>query len=50
MEGHAKEGEQVASTPWSPEVRREFEESAREMRLYASRLGVLDDRNLGKWE
>ncbi len=50
VEGHAKKGEAVASTPWSPELRRDFEESAREMRLYAARLEVLDGRNFGKWE
>ena len=43
-------GEQVASTPLSPEIVREGEERAREMRLYAARLEVLDGRNLGRWE
>ena len=42
--------EEVASTPWSTEVRREFEESALELRLYAARLEVLDGRNLWRWD
>jgi hypothetical protein len=48
--GHAKEGEEVASTAWSPEIRREFEKSAREMRLYAARLKVLNGCNWARWE
>jgi hypothetical protein len=48
--GHAKEGEPAASTPWSPEVRREFEQKAREMRLYAAGLEVLDGRYLRRCE
>ena len=43
-------GEQVASTPLSPEIVRQGEERARELRLYAARLEVLDGRNLGRWE
>ena len=50
VEGHAKEGEPAASTPWSPEVRREFEQKAREMRLYAAGLEVLDGRYLRRCE
>jgi hypothetical protein len=42
-------GEQVASTPLSAEIVREGEERARELRLYAARLEVLDGRNLGRW-
>ena len=43
-------GEKVASTPLSPEIVRQGEERARELRLYAARLEVLDGRNLGRWE
>ena len=42
-------GEEVASTPLSPEIVREGEERARELRLYAARLEVLDSRSLGRW-
>jgi hypothetical protein len=48
--GHAKEDEQVPSTPLSPEIVAAGEERARELRLYAARLEVLDGRNLGRWE
>ena len=43
-------GEQVASTPLSPETVAAGEERARELRLYAARLEVLDGRNLGRWD
>jgi hypothetical protein len=43
-------GEKVESKPLSTEIVREGEERARELRLYAARLEVLDDRNLGRWE
>jgi hypothetical protein len=46
----ASPDQEVASTPWSPEVRRQFDEKAREMRLYAARLEVLEGRNLGIWK
>ena len=48
--GCAKADEQVAATPLSPEIVAAGEERAREMRLYAARLEVLDGRNLGRWE
>jgi hypothetical protein len=48
--GHAKEGEEVAETPWSPEMVREGEERARELRLYAARLEALDGHHSGRWE
>ena len=41
-------GEQVTSTPLSPEILRDGEERARELRLYAARLEVLDGHNLGE--
>jgi hypothetical protein len=41
-------GEQVAEAPLSPEIVAAGEERARELRLYAARLEVLDGRNLGK--
>ena len=50
VEGHAKEGEQVAATPLSPEIVAAGEERARELRLYAARLEVLDGRNWGRWD
>jgi hypothetical protein len=40
--GHAKEGEQVASTPLSPEMVAAGEERARELRLFAARLEVVN--------
>ena len=43
-------GEKVESKPLSAEIVREGEERAREMRLYAARLEVLDGRNLGRWK
>ena len=43
-------GEEVAEAPLSPEILAAGEERARELRLYAARLEVLDGRNLGKWE
>jgi hypothetical protein len=43
-------GEIVAETPLSPEIVAAGEERARELRLYAAPLEVLDGRNLGKWE
>jgi hypothetical protein len=43
-------GEQVAKTPLSPEIAEAGLERARELRLYAARLEVLDGRELGKWE
>jgi hypothetical protein len=46
--GHAKEDEQVASTPLSPEIVAAGQERAREMRLYAARLEVLDGRNMAR--
>ncbi|MGD1085163.1 MAG: hypothetical protein ABSA47_10495, partial [Verrucomicrobiota bacterium] len=42
--------EKVESKPLSAEIVREGEERARELRLYAARLEVLDDRNLGRWD
>ena len=42
-------GEQVAETPLSPEIVAAGLERARELRLYAARLEVLDGRNLGRW-
>ena len=42
-------GEQVASTPLSPEMVAAGLERARELRLFAARLEVLDGRNLGRW-
>jgi hypothetical protein len=43
-------GEQVASTPLSPEIVAAGEERARELRLFAARLEVLEGRNLGRWD
>lgn len=43
-------GEQVASTQLTPEIMRKGEERARELRLYAARLEVSDDGNLGRWD
>jgi hypothetical protein len=43
-------GEQVASTPLSPEIVAAGQERARELRLYAARLEVLESHNLGRWE
>jgi hypothetical protein len=43
-------GETVAETPLSPEIVAAGLERARELRLYAVRLEVLDGRNLGRWE
>jgi hypothetical protein len=43
-------GETVAETPLSPEIVAAGQERARELRLYAARLEVLDGRNLGRWE
>ncbi len=43
-------GEVVASTSLSPEIVAAGEERARELRLYAARLEVLDWRNLGRWD
>ena len=43
-------GETVAETPLSPEIVAAGLERARELRLYAARLEVLDGRNLGRWE
>jgi hypothetical protein len=43
-------GEQVVSTPLSAEIVAAGEERARELRLYAARLEVLDGRNLARWE
>ena len=43
-------GEEVESKPLSLEIVAAGEERAREMRLYAARLDVLDGRNLGRWE
>ena len=43
-------GEEVASTPLSPEIVAAGEERARELRLYAARLEVLDGRNWGRWD
>jgi len=43
-------GERVASTPLSPEIVAAELERARELRLYAARLEVLDGRNFGRWE
>lgn len=42
-------GEQVAETPLSAEIVAAGEERAREMRLFAARLEILDGRNLGRW-
>jgi hypothetical protein len=42
-------GETVAETPLSPEIVGEGEERARELRLYAARLEMLDGRHLGRW-
>jgi hypothetical protein len=42
--------EPVAETPLSPEIVAAGEERGRELRLYASRIEVLDGRNLGRWE
>jgi hypothetical protein len=41
-------GEQVAETPLTPEIVAAGQEKAREMRLYAARLEVLDGRNVGR--
>jgi len=43
-------GEQVASRPLSPKDVREREERARELRLYAARLEILDGCSFGKPE
>jgi hypothetical protein len=43
-------GETVAETPLSPEIVAAGLERARELRLYAARLEVLDGRNSGRWE
>jgi hypothetical protein len=43
-------GEKVAEPPLSPEIVAAGQERARELRLYAARLEVLDGRNLGRWE
>ena len=43
-------GEKVESKPLAAEIVREGEERAREFRLYAARLEVVDGRNLGRWE
>jgi hypothetical protein len=50
VEGHAKAYKKVAETPLSPEIVAAGQERARELRLYAARLEVLDGRNLGRWD
>ena len=42
-------GEEVASTPLSPEIVAAGEERARELRLYAARIEVLGSGDLGGW-
>jgi hypothetical protein len=43
-------GEELTSTPLSPEILAAGLERARELRLYAARLEVLDGRHLGRWQ
>jgi hypothetical protein len=43
-------GETVVEMPLSPETVAAGLERARELRLYAARLEVLDGLNLGRWE
>ena len=43
-------GEVVGSTSLGPEIVAAGQERARELRLYAARLEMLDGRNLGRWD